>query len=1326
MAGQGCPLLRPRAWLSRRAFLMLRALIVCLTPLALGFAASADAAELDVRLRIAWGGGEARSWQGTIHVTSGQLTEPMALGLEADAPGSIQQVDRSTLRIFPRTPHSYDGCDIRVQAPVDAKLLVSLSPDGSPAPAIEIPLSKAAQTFHNVELDDRNNRLLAQRAPGDMLRVKLHRDSLVFAPGEKFEADLLPTSLPVAPSTTYLLSTTLQHARSDTELNRQEEEVRTDENGVIPPLPMSFPTPLEEGVYDIRIALYPKRLTTSLVRGKPIAERKIQFIVVAPAARILPAAQPWRVADEVDPANPRWWDRLPRFGSLRKMPVWSNGPIGSGPIRTRTHLDKSWVELPVDGWQAYPLSIATPGKLHMLEIDYPGDLEQTLGVSLVEPNAAGQVVPIGLDTGIDVPAPRAGQAQEIQKLRIPFWPQTRSPVLVLTNRHGERTAVYGRIVVQTGPEELPALELPPVGRQPQRVLAAYYDKPLIAENFSATEALDPITGRSLDDWATFYDGARRMVEYLQHAGFNAVVLTVACEGSAIYPSRYLEPTPKYDTGTFFELGQDPVRKDVLELVLRMCDRAGIQVIPAIQFSSPLPELETLRLTNPQQAVGIEPVGPDGRTWGQRHGLRRGMGVYYNPLDPRVQQAVRRVVNELADRYGKHPSFGGVALHSGNDTFTLLPEEGYSFDDATLAQFQSIHSVALPGGPDRIPLRAQVLSGPQRKSWLAWRAKTLSGMFSTLQADLRQRTPSAKLYITSADLFAGRNMQQWLRPTLPPANEQHEALLSVGIDPALLGKDGPVFLPRPQRIAAGSATLSKSMHATWNESPELSALFTSLGQGMAMHYLEPAPLQLPQFDSLSPFGAENTHTWFIAQIPPAGAAARQRFVHSVAAMDARTVIDGGWLLPLGQESAVREFAQVYRRLPPEPFRTVEPRIAGGRAQPILVRTLRRDNKTYFYLVNDSPWPVTVELDWQSVRPLHIMSYSKERETSLTRDGTKSTWVTRMEPYDLFAGEVDSADADISAWRSILAKDVEDDLREQIRDLRQRTNSLRSPEPRNVLSNPSFEQDLVDGQFPGWLHASGEGITVELDPSQGYRSPQSLHVVSRRKKDGQAPIVWIRSEPFAPPPTGRLSVVAWLRVEDPTRQPKLRLAIEGKLDGETYYRPANVGVSEDGRPLKPLQKGWSSYRFAITNLPLTGLTDLRVGFDLMDEGEVWIDSVEVYDLWFEDNERDELLKYIAAADFQLSAGQVADCHRFLQSYWPRFLRQFVKLDEEIKLVGPTDSQPSAVQPPKPQPPQTPPAATTTAEPAERPSARTSVLERVRTWWPRSGEKKPTERR
>ena len=1319
MAGQGCPL-RPCAWPPRRAVLTLRTCVVLATLLTGLISSPASAADVDIRLRVAWGGGEPRAWQGTIRVTSGQLSEATVLGLEADAPGSIQQVDSSTLRVYPRSPHSYDGCDVRIVAPDDARLLVELSDEGGPAPAIEIPLSKAIQTFQNIELDNRGNRLLAQRAPGDTLRVKLSRDSLVFGPGEKLEAEIAPTSLSLSPSTAYLLSTTLQYARSDTELKREEQEIRTDESGALASLPMSFALPSEEGVYDVRIALYPKRLTTSLVRGKPIAERKIQLVVVSPAERILPQQQPWRVADEVDPANPRWWERLPRFSSLRKLPAWSNQPIGSGPIRTRRHIEQTWVELPTAGWQAYPLSITTPGRLHMLEIDYPSDLEQTLGVSLVEPNAAGQVVPIGLDSGIDVRAPAVGHRQQVQKLRIPFWPQTRSPVIVLTNRHGERTAVYGRIVVQTGPDDLPALSLPPAGRKPQRMLAAYYDKPLLAENFSATEGLDPITGRSLDDWATFYDGAKRMVEYLKHAGYNAVILTVACEGSAIYPSRHLQPTPKYDTGTFFELGQDPVRKDVLELVLRMCDRSGIQVIPAIQFSSPLPELETMRLTNPQGSVGIEPIGPDGRTWGERNGLRRGMGVYYNPLDSRVQQAVRRVVDELADRYGKHPSFAGVALHSGSDSFTLLPDESYSLDDITLAQFEQDTAVALPGGPERIALRARLLTGEQTQAWQAWRGKRMSAMFNLLNEDLKQRHPGAKLYITSADLLASRQMQQWLRPMLPPTTATQEALLTTGLDLSQINNSGPVVLPRPQRISAGSPTLGKTLHASWNNSPELSAAFTALGQGAAMHYLEPAPLQLPEFDALSPFGPENTHTWFIAQIPPAGPAARQRFVQSIAALDARTLIDGGWLLPLGQEASLRELAQVYRRLPPEPFRTVEPRINGSRVQPVVVRTLRRDGKTYFYLVNDSPWPITVELDWQSPRTLHFEPYAVERESSVTRDGTMSTWTTRMEPYDLVGGEVDSADADVAAWRVLLAKNVEDELRERIRDLRQRANALRAPESRDLLANPSFEMELVDGEFPGWVHARGEGITVELDPSQGYRSPQSLHVVSRRKQDGAAPIVWLRSEPFAPPATGRLSVVAWLRVDNPEKQPKLRLAVEGKLDGQTYYRRANVGVGEDGRALKPLQKGWASYRFPLTDLPVSGLTDLRVGFDLMGEGEVWIDSVEVYDLWFEDNERDELLKYIAAADFQLAAGQVGDCERFLDSYWPRFLRQFVKL-EDARLAGPVEGNLPIVPAAKPERPK-PSAAI--AAPAPEPAERTSVLERMRHWWPRGG--KSTERR
>ena len=49
---------------------------------------------------------------------------------------------------------------------------------------------------------------------------------------------------------------------------------------------------------------------------------------------------------------------------------------------------------------------------------------------------------------------------------------------------------------------------------------------------------------------------------------------MVADGSTIYPSRQIEPTPRHDTGVFFANGQDPVRKDVLELLFRLFDREG--------------------------------------------------------------------------------------------------------------------------------------------------------------------------------------------------------------------------------------------------------------------------------------------------------------------------------------------------------------------------------------------------------------------------------------------------------------------------------------------------------------------------------------------------------------------------------------------------------------------------------------------------------------------------------------------------------------------------------------------------------------------------------
>src|SRR5687767_1817927 len=134
MFGHGRPYRRSRRRLGLTSFRLCGFFL----PLALvSFLAASDPAPLDIRVRLAWGGGDARSWQGTIVASEGaELSELTPLGLEPDEPGALQLLDTGEIRIVPRTARTYDGCDIRVRGPADAKLLIRISapPFNSSAP----------------------------------------------------------------------------------------------------------------------------------------------------------------------------------------------------------------------------------------------------------------------------------------------------------------------------------------------------------------------------------------------------------------------------------------------------------------------------------------------------------------------------------------------------------------------------------------------------------------------------------------------------------------------------------------------------------------------------------------------------------------------------------------------------------------------------------------------------------------------------------------------------------------------------------------------------------------------------------------------------------------------------------------------------------------------------------------------------------------------------------------------------------------------------------------------------------------------------------------
>ena len=394
---------------------------------------------------------------------------------------------------------------------------------------------------------------------------------------------------------------------------------------------LEIPLPRREGVYNLVLtamhaSAWPHSVRPSLNWKRTIAERRVQILVLdsqPPAA----GRQQGELSQlvEIDPANPRWWDlkvKLPQLSQLPRLPYLNTGPMGNGRLETIHSPLGDLAQLkpnnhsPEVSWEAYTLTVNSPGRPHVLEVEYPSDVPQTLGLSILEPNAAGALVPIGLDSGVDVDDQLLDHsAPHWAKHRLVFWPRTNAPVLLVTNRRDRQAAVYRKIRLLAGWERLPK-----AGRRVACRSSACWPHTSTGRSFPRTfpppQLLDAWSGRSLHDWTTFHQGGLRLVEYLQYVGYNGLMISVVADGSSIYPRRLLEPTPRYDTGVFFGTAQDPLRKDVLEMLFRLMDREDLRLIPSIEFAAPLPELEAIRRSRAAAARASSGSGPTGLPGGR--------------------------------------------------------------------------------------------------------------------------------------------------------------------------------------------------------------------------------------------------------------------------------------------------------------------------------------------------------------------------------------------------------------------------------------------------------------------------------------------------------------------------------------------------------------------------------------------------------------------------------------------------------------------------------------------------------------------------------------
>ncbi len=1335
--------------------------VFCLLHLLLSSFSYADEA---VMVRVAWGGGSEKTWEGSIAVSRGTISQPQPLGIEADEPGSMWLAD-GRLFVRQRSPRAYDGVDIIVTAPADARLIVQLTatheptryadplrrpvstqepspapPDDSQrGPQIEIPLADISAEFRNLQLDNRENHLLVRRAPGDSLLVRMSYPSMVFSPGETMRFDVIPHLLPVAADTRVQIEARLLDAQQR-QLWSSEQDVRAG-NGE--PIPLKLTLPEDEGVYDIVIAAqqnagWQRALRQSLHWKRAITERRIQLVVISrqPGTRYSGSAvklgRELGQVLEIDATSSRWWEKLGSCvptGRLPVLPRFSrglSGPLGNGMRETIHHPLGDVSQLkpsaasPDVSWEAYTLNVSPPGRPYVLEVEYPSDVPQTLGLSIIETNAAGTLVPIGLDSGIDVSdEAAAAAAPHWERHRLVFWPRTGSPLLLITNRRQRSPAVYGKIRVLGGWERLPRSDTAK-DRPSPRMMAAYMDRPLLPENFSAEEVLDSWSGRTLQDWRTFHQAGTRLVDYLHYAGYNALVLSVAADGSAIYPSPVLEPTPRYDTGAFFGSGQDPMPKDVLEMLLRLMDRENLQLVPALEFATPLPALEAIRRRGGSEVQGLEWIGADGATWCQTYAARRGLAPYYNTLDPRVQEAMLSAVRELVQRYAGHPSFRGLALRLSAYSYAQLPGPDWGMDDATVARFECDTGVQVPGSekppsPDqrsvgvrrgaggegnRFATRAAFLtSDAQRGRWLQWRAAECHKFYHRIHETLAVVRPDMPLYLAGAEMLAGPEIEAELRPTLPRRSSLAAAFLHVGIDLRLFHDDAQVVLLRPQRVVPSMQLTAQAMDLELAQMSEAASYFRSLPQAGSLFFHPPQELRVPSFDQKT--AIKSSSALLLMQAVPSGMQNRQRFAEDLAGHDARILIDGGWMLPMGQEEATQRFAAAFRQLPPVHFSDAEESHAG---QPVVFRRAAVDGKTYAYAVNTTPYPASAQVRVAASPNCTIDDLSGNgRPGRLKNDGDGLSWVVELGPYDVAAVTFSEPDAKLLQPQASLPGHVAESIAERIRQLGVRAVALRNPPLMKVLSNPGFQSKPSETDpVPGWAVSKRLGVSITTDTTQGREADlatekgpkpaQSVRIAS----DG--PIACLVSQPFDAPRTGRITMSVWLRVADALHQPNLRLAVEGKstmstwCPGRDYYRYAVIGQPPGpGQEGKPITSTWGQYIVQFDDLPLDGLSQMRVRLDLMGAGEVWADDVQLFDLVFNESELRALYKLLTLADLNLQNGQVGDCMKLLGGYWPRFLMQNVPLPQTVPALAAkpaadpvpgypesSDDKPAAAQP------------------------------------------------
>ena len=1275
LAGHGCP--RWCEWIVAAA-------IVCACA---GWFSSAQAQDVTFELRVVWGGGPARSLAGSIRATDGSLEIVRNLSVQDDAAAAVLPTGRGEIAIRPHSPSNFGGVDLKVKGKLDSQLQFELREPGSSEPAkpLQVSFKQLLAGREVLAIDSRGSKLALERPLHDRVRVQLNRGQTIFRSGEAAQLAIegYRTNLPAGD---YRVNVRLQEATSDRALVQLHQDVSVDDQGNFAAANFSnIALPDRPGAYAFEISIARRRLINTLMNTGTLPARRVELVIVPSEVRGDLAEQQtpatdWQLVSQVYPAGVSWWDslgkfRIPTMKTMTPLVTQAARPLSSGDHQRLMVGNKECMVLATGAWQAFPLSIDQAGVPHRVTIQVPADAPQKLIFSVHEPSQATDAPALRLDTGMLVESGTTTVDGLVQHHML-FWPKQTHAYLLVMNADSQRSAAVAEVNLEAAPAGLQASPAHGLSRSDDlanvRTSSIYLDKPLLAENFCATRRVEG--PRELDTWLTVWQSSERLAEYTQWSGHNAATVTVATQGGAIYPSRVWDPTHKFDSGTFLSDGASPEIKDWVEVMCAHFDQRGLKLILALDLEGPLAELERAALDqSASESAALRSryqVDIEGRTARpsddpQNTDARR--PTLYNPLDPRVQSVLTKIVDEIAERYHRHPCFAGVQINLSERSHFNFAGDAWGYDSESLARFERNMGSVLPKDAGE---RERLLRGPLRLNFLNERAQELSVFYSRLAKAIAAHNPQAKLIINPTKLVA-----------MPPASDNYllaasqplsasDLLIAAGVDCKALSNLDHAIVLRPEADSPMRTPTSRAWSYRLASDTQLDSLFANHPVGAMVQQL-PTSFRLADYDKVNPFGNGRNRTWLFPHALVAGDGARRNLAHRLFQADVQHLANGGWMVPIGQEDELRELVSALQKFPPITMRDLSP---AGISPTIKVRRAEHANKTYVQLINDASWSEKVVIQFKCSRETRALQFGgddAEAWQPIAAGQAEKIQLT-LPAYGLMGVCFECSDVELISISSSPPADLAQRLESRLTELQKLIDRAGELNEQQTLG-------LLGGDFETWESKLPKGWTTSTHPStsvaQDHELPRSGTSCARlENRSGNNATAWIQSDRIAIPATGRLALEVWVRTLPGPTQPTVRLSLVGRYrDGKRFQRwheftsasepETSVKVaaaSTKGSARLPIDWGNRPLVLLVPDVPNEELAELRAAVDVVGQGTIWVDDVRVYGMYLHPDEKVHLSGQMFMAREQMRQGNYALADQMLSSFWSNFLSTYLPVE------------------------------------------------------------------